>query len=326
MGEKSDVVGVGSPLLDHLIIVEEKYLDQLPGKKDGMEPVSYHDMIRIIEESRSLPQSIAGGSCANAIKGLASLGHSCAMIGKIGQDSVGQKVMESFHNLGILTLFRYSTTPTAQAVCLITSIGERTCRTFLGAGQEMTAKDLNPSHFSGAKLVHIEGYTLLCQGVAYRAMKLAKEEGAAISFDLGSFEVVETYKEHILELLEEYVDIVFSNTKETLALTGKPPKEGCGFLKNLCNISIVMVGPQGCWVGHRQEIFHCPAHPCRIVDRTGAGDLFASGFLHGFLLNKSLMESAKIGSILGGSVVEVVGAEIPPDRWPSVRLLLNQLM
>lgn len=320
MGDKIEVVGIGSPILDHLIMVEESYLDQLRGEKHGMEAVNYDEMIQIIKESGAIPRSISGGSCANTIKGLASLKHSCAMIGKIGKDDVGKKVMKGFQDFfDILPLFRYSsTTPTAQVVCLVTPDGERTCRSFLGAGKEMTGNDLNPAHFAETRLVHIEGYTLLCEGLTYRAMELAKKAGATVSFDLGSFEIVQTYRESLLEMLEEFVDIVFSNEEETLALTGKQPEEGCDFLKSLCNISIVMVGAHGCWIGHQHEKFHCPAYPATVVDRTGAGDLFASGFLHGYLLEKSLMESAKIGSMTAGSVVEVVGAEIPQARWPAI--------
>lgn len=319
-----EVLGVGAPLLDHLLQVDEAYLETVPGEKHGMETVEYPAMVQIIEGSHTVPKQIAGGSCANAIKGLASLGQKCAMTGKIGKDAIGEKVHRDLLDQGITPLLHYSSTPTGHVTCLITPDGKRTCRAYLGASQEMGPDDLKADHFSPTKLVHIEGYTLLCSGLTHRAMELAKEAGAKISFDLGSFEIVESYRNLVMDLVSEYVDILFANEDETLALTGEDPQDGCEILKTLTEVAVVMIGKKGCWVGHGSETFHVPGYPIdQPIDTTGAGDLFASGFLHGYLEGRPLAECAKYGALTGNAVVQVVGAEIPESMWADIKQKIN---
>ncbi|NGX42736.1 MAG: 2-dehydro-3-deoxygluconokinase [Chlamydiae bacterium] len=319
-----EILGVGAPLLDHLLIVNEEYLNQISGEKYGMETIDYPEMIQIIEGSGTVPKQIAGGSCANAIKGLASLGRKCAMTGKIGRDAIGEKVLENLQDLGVTPLLHYSTTPTAHVTCLITPDGKRTCRSYLGASREMGPSDLQPEHFEGVRLVHIEGYTLLCNGLTQKAMQLAKEKGALVSFDLGSFEIVNDHKNLILVLLEKYVDVVFANEDEIYALTGHHPKEGCSAISTLCKIAVVMIGKDGCWIGHNNTPHQYPSLQVEAIDTTGAGDLFASGFLHGYLAGMPLDACARWGAITGSTVVQIVGAEIPPERWEQIKRELSR--
>lgn len=314
-----EVIGVGTPLLDHLLTVTPEYLETLPGEKYGMETVGYEEMIRIIENSGSVPKQIAGGSCANAIKGLACLGHRCALTGKIGKDAIGKKVIEDLEDLDVVPLVHYSEKPTARVVCLITGNGNRTCRSFQGAAEEMSPQDLVQDHFAGVRLAHVEGYTLLRSGLTKRAMELAKKEGAAVSFDLASFEIVRTYKPLILELIEEYVDIVFANSDEAKMLMGHGAEKACEAIKGLCSAAVVMMGDKGCWAMDDSEKFHCAAVKAKVVDTTGAGDIFASGFLHGYLLGKPLNVCAQWGAITGGAVVEVIGAELSEEQWSEVK-------
>lgn len=314
-----EVIGVGTPLLDHLLSVSLEYLETIPGEKYGTETVGYEEMIRIIENSGSVPKQIAGGSCANAIKGLACLGHRCALTGKIGRDAIGEKVIADLKDLGVEPLVHYSEKPTAHVVCLITGDGNRTCRSYQGAAEEMSPKDLVQGHFSGVRLAHIEGYTLLRPGLTRRAMELAKKEGAAVSFDLASFEIVRANRPLILELIEEYVDIVFANRDEATALTGHSIEKACEAIKRLCSAAVVMMGEKGCWAIDDKEKFRCPAVKAKAVDTTGAGDLFASGFLHGYLLGKPLNVCAQWGAIAGGAVVEVIGAELSERQWSEVK-------
>jgi sugar/nucleoside kinase (ribokinase family) len=316
---KYEILGVGNPLLDHLLQVSPEYLDSISGEKYGMEIISYQDMIQLIEKSGSIPKLVAGGSCANAVKGLASLGRKCALAGKIGSDPNGEKVIKVLQDLGVVPLVSYTTTPTAHATCLITPDGKRTCRTYLGAATEMVPEDLDPIYFRGVKLVHIEGYSLLYPGLTKRAMELAKESGALVSFDLGSFEVVETYSPLIRDMIEKYVDITFSNEDEILSLTGKHPEEGCKELQKISPIAVVMMGKHGCWVADSNHHVKCPAFVVEPIDTTGAGDLFASGFLHGYLSGMDIETCSRWGSIIARAVVQVVGAEIPVDQWPQIK-------
>jgi sugar/nucleoside kinase (ribokinase family) len=223
-------------------------------------------------------------------------------------------------DLGIETAYVYGSKYTAHVACLITPDGKRTMRCYMGACSDMTPEDLDPELFKGIKLVHFEGYTLLCPGLTHRGMELAKQAGAKISFDLGSFEMVNNFRPFIMTLLKDYVDVVFANREETHALVQNGPEKGCKLLSQLCDVAVVMLGDEGCLVGHDNLIEACPAIPAKPLDTTGAGDLFAAGFLHGYLQGLPLKKCAKYGTITGGTVIQFVGAEIPQDVWPKLDL------
>lgn len=319
MNRQNEILGVGTPILDHLIHIEPSYLKTISGDPYGMELVSYEEMIAIIENSGTVPRQIAGGSCCNCIKGLAALGHQCGLTGKLGKGSTGEKVIEDLQDLNVEPLVAYSDTPTAHVACMITPEGKRTCRTFIGAGGEMRPEDLDPIHFQGVKLVHIEGYSLMTPGLTHQAMEYAKQAGAIISLDMGSFEVIKSYKPLLTDLIREYASIIFANEEEAYALTGREPESACSELRTLCDTVVVMMGEKGCCAGNRTTQALFPAFPVKPVDTTGAGDLFASGFLHGILTHKNLETCAKFGAITGGTVVQHVGAEIPSEVWADVQ-------
>lgn len=324
MSQNPDILGIGAPFVDHIIQVSEEYISQLPGKKGGMWPVDYRTLTKIINSSGSAPTLILGGSGANTIKGLANFGYRCALSGKIGTDEAGRKFLASMKSLGITSFLQPTHNPTSQVVCLITPDKERTMRAFLGASEEMRGEDLDPRNFVGVRLVHIEGYSIMKEGVAQRAMELAKSVGAKVSFDLGSFEVVKAYKKALIELLARYVDIVFSNQEETLALTGREPEKGCEVLRDICETAVILLGKEGCLVGQGTREVYCPAFKVDAVDSTGAGDLFASGFLHGVLQGCSLEECARYGALTGAAVVQVVGVDIPPQSWDEIKRKISK--
>jgi sugar/nucleoside kinase (ribokinase family) len=322
MTKEIEILGVGSPFMDQVIEVSEEFLSTVPGSKGGMEIVDYPVLCDIIQRSGKTPTTIAGGSAANTIKGLSNLGHKCALVGSIGTDPLGTLFLERLKSLGIVSYLHASPLPTSQLVSLVTPDGQRTFRDFLGASTLTNAETLHPEYFTHVKLVHIEGYSLLNKGLTKKAMELAKEAGTMVSFDLASFEIVQGFKDSILQLLKEYVDIVFANADEIRMLTQLSPDKGCEFLKDLCKIAVVLLGKEGCIVGKGREIRHCPAYPVTPVDTTGAGDLFASGFLHGYLQGASIQECAHYGAITGQAVVQVLGAEIPQAKWRKIQGIL----
>lgn len=315
-----DILGIGAPFLDHTLAVTEEFLAKIPGAKGGMEPVNYKTFLKIIEEAGPAINLTSGGSSANTIKGLAKLGHSCALLGKIGSDPAGKTFLDEIKNSNIVPLLLPSPSATGQVLCLVTPDGQRTFRDYLGAGNEMKAADLKAEFFKNVKLVHIEGYTLMNEPLTQRAMELAKEAGAKISFDMASFELASHYKVQIVHLVAHHVDILFANEDETKTLTGHEPKKGCAILKDLCDVAVVMTGKKGCWVGHGDAVAHYPAYPIDPpLDTTGAGDLFAAGFLHGYLKGKSLKECAHFGALAAAEVVQIFGAAIPEETWEKIR-------
>jgi sugar/nucleoside kinase (ribokinase family) len=315
-----EIIGIGAPIIDQILQVSEEYLATLPGRKGGMELIDSNSIDRIIKNSGSQPLMLPGGSGSNVIRGLANFGHSCALIGRIGNDEIGKKFIHGLKELAIQPLYTKTPTATAQVLCLVTPDGQRTFRACMGASQEMSDNDLDPTLFQDVKLVHIEGYALLNAKLAQRAMEYAKAAGAKVSFDLASFEIAESYRDTVVDLLWRYTDIAFANEDETSMLTGvNDPMRGCSLLKDLCKIAVVLLGKKGCWVGHQEKLLKCDAYPVDPVDTTGAGDLFASGFLHGYLSDLPLEVCAHYGALTAAAVVQVLGAEMAPQIWHQLR-------
>jgi len=304
---------------------------------------------------------VPGGSCANTIKGLASFGEKCGFIGKIGKDQVGQLYKDSMQQRGIIPLMTESMSEkTGEVICLITPNGERTMKAFLGASLEMTLDDLLPQDFAHLSLLHVEGYSIYNQPLTLRAMQLAKQNQSMVSFDLGSFELVRQFKPLLLDMLRNYVDIVFSNSEEARELMGVSYQDGyheangnnnqtnnnnsnknsnsnnsssnhiaiaeqcVDYLAKFCKVAVVMMGKDGCWVKSGNEKYQCPADVVQNpVDTTGAGDLFASGFIYAYLQGYSLQQCARMGALSGKEVLFVMGAEVPMDRFKKIKSRVN---
>ena len=320
-GQDYQVLGIGAPCMDLVMHVDSAFIQEI-GNKGGSQQTDSFYVDTIMQLAKTRPTKIAcGGSCSNTIKGLASLGHTCAFFGQRGNDEMGRRYIAAISKQGIKPLCLCVEGPTQLCACFVTDDGERTMRCYPGVANQLTASDLSPEIFKGVSLVHIEGYMLYVPDKNYlpTAMRLAKEAGATVSFDLSSYELVRMQRERILHLLQNYVDIVFANVDEVRELTGLDPVAGCSFIQKMCRIAVVMQGKDGCIVGSEDLQHHCPTSPKQVVDCTGAGDLFASGFLHGYLENKSLEKCATYGNVTGGSVCEVYGAEIPAERWPTIQ-------
>lgn len=317
------VLGIGAAFVDQVLYVKDDFLKNVPGKKGGMVIVDHKELTNIIQQSGQTPIIIPGGSCANTIRGLAHLGQQCTFNAKIGPDEIGKFFTESLIKLKITPELIPTETHTGQALCLITPDAERTMRSFLGAAQEMGPGDLLPSIFEGIRLVHLEGYTLLNPGLTERAMELAKKAGAKISLDLGSFEVVKLFKDSIIKLIKEYVDVLFGNRDEIQMLTQLPPEQACTYLSSICETSVVLLGSDGCIVGRGSKQIKCAAIPVQVVDTTGAGDLFISGFLHGYQQGHSLEDCAYFGTVTGAAAVQARGVDIPESSWKIVKTTLG---
>lgn len=318
------ILGIGTPIVDSLIKVQDDYINSLGGSRGGSILVTHRDLQKILNEVPPPLKVIAGGSAANTIKGLASLGHSSALIGKIGADTAGEIFSANLSNYGVTPCLSLSRIPTAQVASLITPDSDRTMRAFIGAGAEMSENDLSSSLFQGVNLVHIEGYLMNRPGVVEKTMKLAKEAGALVSFDTSSFEIVTEYRKPIIHLLTHFVDILFANEEEAWKLSGLPPERACLLLKDLCSIAVVKMGAKGAWgasgnVKAYQQAFEVP-----VIDTTGAGDLFASGFLHGLMYGKSLEESLRYGSFVASHVIQDFGAEISSEHWSAIKMRLAE--
>ena len=307
------ILGIGSPFLDYVVQVSDLYMESVgeKGSHQKIEDLStFKSMLRQLPEQ---PIPCPGGSCANTIKALAALGHRCKLAGTIGTDEAGGFLRGELIKRGIEEHLQVFPGKTGQLICYVTKDGERTFRNFYGASDEMVHLRVEPDLFDKVSHLHMDGYTILFEGLCERVMEIAKQKGVEVSFDLGSFSILEPRKDLVRTLLKIYVDIVFANDKEAETLTGKPPKEACEELGGLCDTAVVTLGEKGCWVARLGKVEHFPAIPTQVVDTTGAGDLFSAGFLHAHLQGRSTKEAAREGALLASQIIQIIGADLPAE-------------
>lgn len=314
-----DVLAVGAPIVDYILQITYAYLESIPGDKGGAEVVDHLTLANLIERSGSIPVPVSGGSAGNMIKGLAKFGAECAMVGVIGNDALGIRYAKAMAAHRVRTFFKQSSTPTGQCLSLVTPDGKRTMRSFLGASKELSPDDLDPLYFEEVKLVHIEGHMIHTLAAMQRAMELAKKAGAIVSLDLASFEITRTFKKTLIDLIIDYADIVIGNHDEVYALTGLSSFEACRYLAGLSGLAVVLMGKRGVIVGDGSGCVQYPAYAVEPIDTTGAGDLFTSGFLYGWLQQCSIEKCVHYGALAGRAVVQVIGTEIPEIEWQKIK-------
>ncbi len=320
-----DFIGVGSPLIDRLANVSDAWLETIPGAKGGMELIDSAGMTDLVTQLPATPTSAAGGSAANTTYGLARLGISTSFLGKLGKDEDGALYTDIFDRAGVnCDRFKHSAdTPTGQCICLVTPDSERTMRTYLGAAMTLSPDEVDVEDFVGCRHAHIEGYVLFNRELTQQVLKSAKAAGCTISLDLASFEVVQANKDILDSILTDYVDIVFANEDEAKAYCGSDdPKDGLAALSQHCHTVAVKVGKEGAWLHRGHEVVHVPANIVDAIDTTGAGDLWAAGFLYGIFTNKDLATCGRYGAMTGAEVVQVMGASIQDQTWESLKTAL----
>ncbi len=314
------VLGLGNALVDILIRLDsDEIVDILNFPKGSMQLISALDIPKIIRYTNRLkPVMVSGGSAANTIHGLASLGCSCGYIGKVGKDNMGVIYENDLKALHIESKLHRSFTETGRAFTLITPDSERTFATYLGAAVELQATDIDIPFLKKFDLLHIEGYLLQNLSLIDNVLKLAKSNGLKVSLDLASYNVVEANRDFLLKIIPRYVDIVFANEEEAKAYTGKEPEEALGIIASQTSIAVVKIGKKGSLIQSGQEVKQIKIEPFKSVDTTGAGDQYAAGFLFGYSKKLSLEQCGRLGSLLAGIVIQYVGARIPEELWPDI--------
>jgi sugar/nucleoside kinase (ribokinase family) len=321
------IIGIGNALVDVLTQLEnDALLQELELPRGSMQLVDADRMARIQEKSKGLKKEMAsGGSAANTIHGLAKLGMETAFIGSVGRDETGKIFEEDLKNSGITPRLFYSDTASGISNVMISPDGERTLGTFLGAALDLAPEMLSKSHFEGYDILHVEGYLVQNHELLETILKLAREAGLQISLDLASYNVVEDNLDFLHDMVKNYVDIVFANEEEAKAFSGKEPEEALNDIATLTDIAVVKIGSKGSMVKQGDEITHVPPIKAHAVDTTGAGDLYASGFLYGLANHLNFEKAGYIGSLLSGTVIEVVGAKFGEDKWNEIRKKVSAL-
>lgn len=311
------IIGMGNALVDLMTrLPEDAVLDSLGLPKGSMQLVDKETSQKVILQTSGFERSIcSGGSAANTIHGLARLGLECGFIGKTGKDEMGHIFRQDLEKSGIKALLCESSNDSGVAVALVSPDSERTFATYLGAAVELSAGDLNPTLFEGYNLLHIEGYLMQNYELIYTAVKLAKELGLKVSIDLASYNVVDANRDFLWEIIRDYCDIVFANEEEAKALTGKAPHEALEHIAAHCDLAIVKIGKDGSLVKNGTYTIQAGAEKTEVLDTTGAGDLYASGFLYGLSREWDLDRCAQAGAIVASEVIAVIGAKVPEARW-----------
>ena len=321
------ILGIGSALVDILTqIPNEQILNELNLPKGSMTYVDAQTSVEIGKKLAHLGNQMAsGGSAANTMSGLAQLGVEAGFLSKIGKDEVGEFFAKQMTETHVKPLMLKSNTPSGRVQALVTADGERTFATCLGAAAEMCADDIKPELFDGWDIFYVEGYLVANPTMLRKAIETAKAQGMTIAIDLASYNVVEESRDFLLELINNYVDIVFANEKEAFALTGMEPEAALDYIAERCDIAVVKVGAKGAFVKRGNELVTIPPMKADVVDTTGAGDMWAAGFLAGPIKGEKLQKCGMMGAIVAKNIIEVMGAKMDDERWGKIHEAITNL-
>ena len=324
------IIGLGSPIIDEIAFVDEAFINSIEGAKGGMELLDNQGIESLkVRLKKELPR-IPGGSAGNTAFALARLGTTTGLLGKIGNCASGAYYKEAFSQLGGITdSLKIGSSENGKCLSLVTPDGERTMRTSLGAAISLAPEELSDADFAPYDHAHIEGYLIHNRAVFDKALELARSNNCTISFDLASFEIVEQLRDDLKYILKEYVDIVFANEDEACAFAEHDtfdPTASTKLLSDYCETAVIKLGAEGALISRDQKLLQTEALLVeKVVDTTGAGDLWAAGFLHGLSNDKSLEDSAYIGALLGSAVVQKQGSAIDELQWNSIFEYIDKL-
>lgn len=315
------ILGIGNALVDVMTqINDDSILERFELPKGSMQLVdeAKSGMIKLVTQ-KSKRTLASGGSAANTIHGLAMIGTHAGFIGSIGEDELGDFFENDMKKAGVSTMLLRRDTVTGTAVALVSTDSERTFATHLGAAVELDDKDLRPEYFKDYNILYMEGYLIINRAMVERACILARENKMKVAVDLASFNVVEEQLDDFTEIIEKYVDIVFANEEEARAFTGSGPEEALKKISESCEVAVVKVGSEGSWIKRGDEIVKVGTEKVNVKDTTGAGDLYASGFLYGYARGLDLDKCGLIGSLLAGKVIENIGARMNEEQFAELR-------
>jgi sugar/nucleoside kinase (ribokinase family) len=313
-------VGVGAALMDLLLEENDAFLRDLGAEKGGMTLVDKDIIENALRRTSSKIRTVPGGSACNTLVGIGNLGGRARMIGRVGQDELADHFRSGLRAAGVEEHLRISgDADTGRVLSVVTPDAQRTMFTHLGASSRLHPGDVEDADFNDSILVHLEGYLLFNRPVVDRVLEMARKHRARVALDMGSFQVVQACRELLDELFERrLIDILMANEDEAKAYTGLGDAGSLEVFADKVDIAVVKIGKDGVLVAQGSERLDIEAHKARALDTTGAGDLWASGFLYGLNHGLTLESSANLGCKVGAEVVQVMGAVIPGEGWSRV--------
>ena len=309
-----DLIGLGNAIVDIIVNVDDKFLEINNLEKGSMNLINSDESQKLLKTCKVIKQ-ISGGSSANTVVCLSELGNNVQFIGRIKNDQFGDFFSSDIKKSK--TKFNTPPTkegpPTAHSIILITPDAQRTMCTYLGASVEFEPKDIDLSVLKDCKYLYLEGYlwdSELAKNAFLQASQIAKQSNSKIILSLSDSFCVDRHRESFLELIENYVDIVFCNESEILSLFKKDKLSTCqDDLSALCELVIVTRGSNGSLIINNNDVQVIKSiKNCKVIDTTGAGDIYAGGFIHGLINNYPLKKCGELGSICAGNIITQLGS------------------
>ena len=290
------IVGIGSALVDILIHEKDEFLNKTGAVKGGMTLVDKETIERTLSLASGKASIVPGGSACNTIVGIGKLGGAARFVGKCGKGAMGALIESDLRKQNVVPVMFRSDSPTGRVLSIISPDAQRSMFTYLGASAETRPEDISEKLFKDAAVVHIEGYLLFNPELIQAALAAAKSAGAKISLDLASFTVVEASKELLEQLIDSYVDVLIANEDEACAFTGYSDEQlAIEALSEQADIAVLKVGPRGSYVSHAGSTIAIePKGDGKALDTTGAGDMWAAGFLYGLVNGYSLEKFGRL--------------------------------
>ena len=306
------ILGIGNAIVDVICKVEDKFITQNNLTKSTMKLVNENEFKKLLSNLKIL-ETVSGGSVANSIVGLSQLGNKVGFIGKVSDDDLGNKYEEGLKKESVQFFYskKKEAIPTGTCLILITPDSERTMITFLGTAGKINENDIDENAVKNSEILFLEGY-LWDEGEPKKAFEKAINNSNKVAMSLSDLFCVERHKPHFLELVRNKLDITFANEQEILSLIGvKRFEDVIDFARKINKLIVITRGEKGAVAIDKNEVVECSANQnLQIKDLTGAGDLFASGFLHGLINNKSIKESLMTGTEMSSKVIQIIGARL----------------
>jgi len=306
------ILGIGNAIVDVICKVDDNFIKQNNLTKSTMKLVNEAEFKKLLSTLK-IEETVSGGSVANSIVGLSQLGNSVGFIGKVNDDDLGDKYEVGLKKESVEYFYskKKETLPTGTCLILITPDSERTMVTFLGTAGKINENDIDSNTVKNSEILFLEGY-LWDEGEPKKAFEKAINNSNKVAMSLSDQFCVERHKPHFLDLVKNKLDITFANEQEIMSLIEtKKFQDVIDFAKKIKRLLVITRGDKGAVTINNNEVTECSAKKnLKIKDLTGAGDLFASGFLHGFINKKSIKESLEAGTDMSSKIIQIIGARL----------------
>ena len=307
------ILGIGNAIIDVICKVDDSFIKQNDLTKSTMKLFFDENEFKSLLTNLKIEKTVSGGSIANSIVGLSQLGDKVGFIGKVSDDEFGRKYEEGLKKENVEYLYskKKEELPTGTCLILVTPDSERTMCTFLGTAGKINENDVDSNVIKKSEMIFLEGY-LWDEGEPKKAFDKAILNANKVAMSLSDQFCVDRHKTHFLELVKNKLDITFANEQEmTSLIDAKNFNEIINFSKQINKLVVVTRGEKGAIAIQGENIFETEAlKNLKILDLTGAGDLFASGFLHGFINKLSIKESLNKGTEMSAKVIQQIGARL----------------